>query len=558
LDFNKPFKSIKKMNKIKVYILMSSLSLLLGACQNQLDIKNPNLPTSQSAGTESGILSLGLGAVYANGFLDLKYYDGVIGRFWAGAIGFHELMGDVIGIEAANDYANQLTYPDLVTLDDGTKVPNLNVPPTQYALIRSVNVNSNAGSNPLFYEWAYMYSLNNSCNSVLEVVENVSFIGDAATKKSTIKAWAYFWKGFAYSRIGSMYYAGLINDKVSVAGSTSNKYVSKEDIIKEANNNFDKAATILASINGGADYRAILGGLIPDYCQKGRGGILSPDMWVRNINTLKARNILVNTTVKNMTATQWASILDLTSKGITASDFIFTGRSNGAGDNDFISATGGSVIAKTISAKAGQNTYKLSERYIQEFKAGDKRLDNNFTLTTTWVGDQSRGNIFNTRYAAIDGGKGMAGVAVFGTQVDGSYELPLGGTYEENELMKAESNLYTGKQEDALKTVDVIRIAQGAGLKAVAGTNLSLDDAKEELRRERRITCAWRGLSFYDARRWGVIDGGRTNAVVVDKAGVVSTKATINYNYLDYWDVPDNELAYNKADASSAPVKNPK
>jgi len=124
--------------------------------------------------------------------------------------------------------------------------------------------------------------------------------------------------------------------------------------------------------------------------------------------------------------------------------------------------------------------------------------------------------------------------------------------------MKAEAYLYTSKQEDALKIVDAIRTSQGAGLAATAGTSLSLDAAKEEFRRERRITCAWRGLSFYDARRWGVIDGGRTNAVVIDKTGAVNTKATINYNYLDYFDVPDNELAYNKPDASSAPIKNPK
>jgi hypothetical protein len=124
--------------------------------------------------------------------------------------------------------------------------------------------------------------------------------------------------------------------------------------------------------------------------------------------------------------------------------------------------------------------------------------------------------------------------------------------------MKAEALINTGKIEDGLKIIDAIRTLQGAGLKAVAGTSLSLDDAKEEFRRERRVTCAWRGLSFYDARRWGVLENGRTNAVVVDKGSVVNTKATINYNYLDYYDVPDNELAYNKPDASSAPIKNPK
>jgi starch-binding outer membrane protein, SusD/RagB family len=546
------------MNKISKYILMGSLALSLGSCQDQLDVKNPNLPVVESASTESGVVSLGLGAVYANGFRDLKYFDGVNGRFWAGTIGYHELMGDVIGIEAANQFANQIGCPDAITLDNGTKVLNPSSPSQQIPFLRSVNINANAGANPTYFEWAYMYSMNNSCNVVLDIVDGIKFSGDATVKKNVIKAWCYWWKGLAYARIGSIYYAGLINDKPSVAGSTSSKYVTKEEIIKEANKNLDAAATILGGLTSTADYRAILGGLIPDYCQKGKGGILTPEMWVRNINTLKARNILVNTPVKSMTAAQWASILDLAGKGVTATDLIFTGRSGGAGDNDFMSATGGSVIAKTLSAKAGQGTYKLSERLVQEFKPDDKRFLNNFTLTATWVGDAGRGNAFNTRYAAIDGGKGLPGVIVYGTQAEGGYELALAGNFEENELMKAEALINTGKAEDGLKIIDAVRTSQGAGLKAVAGTNLSLDEAKEEFRRERRVTCAWRGLSFYDARRWGVLENGRTNAVVIDKGAVLNTKATINYNYLDYYDVPDNELAYNKADAASAPTKNPK
>jgi hypothetical protein len=70
-------------------------------------------------------------------------------------------------------------------------------------------------------------------------------------------------------------------------------------------------------------------------------------------------------------------------------------------------------------------------------------------------------------------------------------------------------------------------------------------------------------MSFYDARRWGVINdvsagGGVSNVTVVDKDGNVNTKATINFNYLDYWDVPDNELVYNPPSDGSAPTKNPK
>ena len=84
--------------------------------------------------------------------------------------------------------------------------------------------------------------------------------------------------------------------------------------------------------------------------------------------------------------------------------------------------------------------------------------------------------------------------------------------------------------------------------------------AYEQLRRERRIALAFRGLSFYDARRWDIIapDKSRTGAVVVSSTGAVSTNATIVYGFLDYWDVPDNELAYNPAEAGSAPTKNPK
>jgi hypothetical protein len=78
------------------------------------------------------------------------------------------------------------------------------------------------------------------------------------------------------------------------------------------------------------------------------------------------------------------------------------------------------------------------------------------------------------------------------------------------------------------------------------------------LSRERRIALAFKGLSFYDVRRWDIIDPSksRTGAVVISATGVVNTNATINYGFLDYRDVPDNDLAYNPAAAGSAPVIN--
>ena len=546
------------MKKLKIAGLYVVAVALMVSCKKQLDVKNPNQPTPETAQTEQGIISLAQGSIYTNGFRDLKFGDGVYGLFWSGAVGFHEMMADVVQAEAANGFINQLSTPDKVTLDNGTVVLNPNAPNTQKALIRQINVNANRGQNPLFYEWAYMYSLINASNTVLGLVDNVSFATEGATQKATIQAWCYWWKGFAYARIGSIYYAGLI---VNTPGATNGTYVTKEKIIEESNANLDKAVTALGAASNAAAYTAMLGKLIPTFNQVGKGGVLTPDMWKRSINTLKARNVLVNTTVAAMTAGQWASILTLTTNGLNASDKIFTGRSNATGD--FLVSGSGTVGSKTQATNAGGNTYKLSERFVMEFKAGDKRKENNIKQTATWIGNSDRGNSFNTRFTLINGGAGLPGVPVYANTTDGAYELILAGSYEENELMKAEALINTGKIEEGLGFVDAVRDFQKAQLPAVKGTGLTLAEAREEVRRERRVAFPFVGLSFYDNRRFGIINplsegGGRKGAVVVSGAGVVSTNATIEYNYLDYWDVPDNELAYNPAASGSAPTKNPK
>jgi starch-binding outer membrane protein, SusD/RagB family len=548
---------MKMKNKV-LYIAMISLVGIF-SCKDELDVENPNFPGVSSAGNEIGIVSLAQGAVYVNGFRELKYYDGVPGYYWTGAVGFHELMGDIIGEEAANIYGNQIGCPEYVISDNGTKVLNPNAPNTQKALINQINVNANAGQNTLFYEWGYMYSMNNSCNLVLELIDDVDFLGDAETKKNTIKAWAYWWKGFAYARIGSTYHAGLINN---TPNKTNGNYVTRQAIIAESNANFDQAAQILSSLTASADYMSTMGKLIPSFNQVGKGLVPTPAMWIRNINTMKARNILVNTPVADMTPTMWTEILTLVNNGVTSADMVFTGRANENGD--FIAATTGAIAPKATGNPGQGITYKISERLIQEFKTGDKRLENNFNmLSTPWRGESSRGNAFNTRWELLNGGKGLAGVIVMSSRTAGQYELYLASTYEENELMKAEARINTGDIEGGLAIIDAIRTSQGAGIASVAGTGLTLAQAKEELRRERRIVMAFRGLSFFDARRWGVINdisvgGGRTGAVHVNSAGVVSTNATINYNYLDYWHVPDNELVYNPPASGSAEVKNPK
>jgi hypothetical protein len=531
------------------------------SCADQLDVKNPNQPTSSNIKTENDIISLGLGTYYS-GWTGNKF-GGFAGTFLTDVISYHSGMGDEIGVEAANVYINQLVMPDWVQLDDNSKVNNPANPNTQLGLLRLANKNSQSSQNPVYYEWSYIYTLNNHCNALLTYVDGITFSGDVASKKNSIKAWAYWWKGYCYARIGSMYVAGIINDQV---GTTNNKFVDRQAIIAESNSNFDRAITAINAVTNTADYTKIMQSVIPSMNQVGKGVIPTQAMWIRNINTMKARNILVNTKASAMTAAQWNQVLTLANSGILATDNIFIGRSNSNGD--FISSTTGNVPLLT-SGDPTSSTYKVSERLVQDFKPGDKRLTNNFEVVAsgggTWKGNSDRGNIFNTRWSLIDNTSGVgpagAGVVIYANSTVGEGETYLAGTFEENELMKAEANLYLGNLVEAGARIDAVRNYQGAGLTTTPTSTLAV--VKEELRKERRVALAFRGLAFYDARRWGVIDpvsagGGRSQAIVLDKNGVVNTNATINYNYLDYWDVPDNEIVYNKPSSDSAPVINPR
>ncbi|MGU7719315.1 hypothetical protein, partial [Escherichia coli] len=92
------------------------------------------------------------------------------------------------------------------------------------------------------------------------------------------------------------------------------------------------AATLLGSIGSQADYNAIIGQLIPKQNQVGLGQPPSSAQWIRSINTLLARNIVLNklspfvngnlsatiskssTTV--MTAADWQSVITLCNNGV--------------------------------------------------------------------------------------------------------------------------------------------------------------------------------------------------------------------------------------------------
>jgi hypothetical protein len=548
---------------MKQFRLILLTAVFLGAvtsCQDQLDITNPNEPTTETLKNEKGFVKFAMGGVYINGFVDIKtvnFADGVLGAFWAN--GFHDIMADNLGAEAANCYMNQIGAPRYVVLDNGATVDNPNSPKDQPLMLTQNNQNATAGQNPLFYEWAYMYALNRVGNYILLNVDGVEFTGDAATKIATLKAWAYWWKGFAYSRIGSIYYAGLINNDPL---GTNGDYKTSAEILAEADANFDQAETILNELTANATYTELMAKIIPDFNQVGNGGVLSPAEWIRSINTYRARNVLANKAVADMTSADWDQILALTANGIGASDLVFTCRSNANGD--ILSPQAGTVAAKATGDPTAGATYKVSERLIQAYQPGDDRLANNYQqLGSPWLGNADRGNIFNTRWELVDGGNDMAGVITYSDRTPGGEELYMAGSYEENTLMRAEALIYKNDIANALPLIDAVRARQGAGLAALAGNTLTQAQAVDQLRSERRVALLFRNVAFYDARRYGIIEpitsgGGLAGAVVVDGTGALNTNATINYNFLDYWHVPDNELAYNAPADGSAEVFNPK
>jgi len=126
--------------------------------------------------------------------------------------------------------------------------------------------------------------------------------------------------------------------------------------------------------------------------------------------------------------------------------------------------------------------------------------------------------------------------------------------------MLAEANIRLGNIEAGLGYIDAVRTYMGAGVAAVAGKGLSVAGALTELVKERRVSLVYRGLSFYDNRRWGwtydiANGGGSYGNTVVTTAGVENKKVTINYNFLDYWDVPADESVLNPS--TGAATMNP-
>ncbi|MBA2745037.1 MAG: hypothetical protein H0U44_02320, partial [Flavisolibacter sp.] len=432
----------------KIILATVTGSLVFSGCsKKELDLANPNVPSLASLNTEEGITRAAAGIHAKFGWESQSDY-------WWMVLNYHNTMGDNTWSSVGNFGMRWANQTERIILDNGTVL----TPPqgsTQGVELKARNTRANGNQNVMAYEWVSMYQINNQANLILVQLEKPELVltGNIEAKKNTLRAWAYWWKGFAYSRIGSMYVSGIVTNSF---GETNSDFKARDLIIAEAKINFDKAIQILGTISDMATYNAILDKLILSFTKVGKGGLFSPAEWTRHINTYKARNILVNKKVGDVTPAEYNEILTLTASGLQPTDKILTMRSADA--NDVVFQTTWSPYRLLTNAWEF-----VSERWIQEFKAGDARRTRNVvTRSNPAVNQSGRGFQYGTRYDL----KPIESGGDYVSLLPGRAELPVGATYEENALTRAEALIRTGSVELGLALIDAVRQYQNAQLPA--------------------------------------------------------------------------------------------
>ncbi len=542
------------MKRYLIYIITTAL--IVGACKKTtLELNDPNLPTPElSLVTEAGLKNFSLG-ILQKMIADVPD-EGSTNIFHI-ALTNHSIMGDEAYVPYGNYGLRWVDQVYRITLPGGTVITNPNGL-DQKTQLQGFDSRGAGELNAFQYEWSSCYYIIAQANQLLTALDNaaLNLTGDAANKKNTFKAWALFWKGYAYSRIGSMYLAGVITNE---AGKTNGDFVDHTVIMTEADKVLNECLTTLNAVTESGDYTSIMQSIVASFNDNKK--VVTPAMWKRQIYSLQARNLMANKKITEMTTANWQQIITLTNQGIQATDIIFRFGMDPSGSNDVSS---GFYHPYAFIGEVQQFSF-VSERLVQEFKANDNRLKIGFVpFSVPKVNERGRGLQFGTRWNPVfieDGG-------LYATGANRGL-VPWACSYEENQLMKAEALIRTGSIEPGLQLVDGVRDFQNSGLAHVAGTGLNATQALEEFRRERRVALFLWGTAFYDARRWGVTKpasqgGGRANAIVMipgnlltpAQAGSVPTACFMEYNYMDYWDVPQNELDFNTPGSASIPLKN--
>jgi starch-binding outer membrane protein, SusD/RagB family len=539
----------------KYLVCITFILVAVGCKKSSLELVNPNAPTPESSlKTEAGLQAFSLGLLQR--MVANVPDEGQTNIFFI-AMAIHSALGDEVFQPYGNYGIRYVNQPLKITLPSGQVVVNPNGI-DQKTQLQGFNSRDAGGLNSFMFEWSACYYIITQCNQLLKSLEDpeLTLSGDAATKKATFKAWALWWKGYSYSRLGSMYLAGVINDDV---GATNDNFLDHAKIVEEGNKQLNECLATLNDLQANDDYIATMKAIVATF--NDNQTVVTPDMWKRQIYTLQARTLLANKKLRDMTAADWQQILTLTNQGIQAADNIFR---YGMDPNAVNDIAAGWLHPYAYIGEAVQFFF-ASERWVQDFKPGDKRFTNNFReFDVPKVNIRGRGLQFGTRWNPIyieSGGR-------YATALNKGF-VPWACSYEENELMKAEAMIKTNSIAPGLQLIDKIRDFQNAGLAPVAGTGLTAEQAYEELRKERRIALFLWGTAWYDARRWGINEpadqgGGRAGAIVVlpgellvpPQTAPAAVPCFIDYSYMDYWDVPHNEIDFNAPSTTSARVKN--
>ncbi len=242
------------MKKIVIGIIIAA-TLGLSCQKSILQQINPNQPTLASLKTEGGVTSFALG-IFEKWLANVpnEGNTNIMVVAWAQ----HSILGDETFVPYGNFGFRWTNQVYSITLPDGSVQINPNGK-DQKTQLQGFNSRQAGENNAFQYEWQVNYFMIAQANLLKTALANpdLKFSGDGATKLNTLKAWAYWWKGYAYSRIGSLYIAGLITN-APADGTTSDHFVDNATIIKEANANFDSCATLLSGITDNADYDAMM------------------------------------------------------------------------------------------------------------------------------------------------------------------------------------------------------------------------------------------------------------------------------------------------------------
>lgn len=529
---------MKKIKLLSIFVLG-----LLASCQDNLidtDIEpvNQNEPTLAALQTPTGMSG------YAKGIYVHTTDPNRSVNFWF-ITGYHETMGDVLTMPWGNFGGRWVNQPTSIELDNNvlTAPPaGVTVPASQTILppaggpqpgeIEVRNTRAAGSDNPTQYEWAEYYAVNNHANVILSNIDTTSDLD--ASQKDAYRAWALWWKAYAYHRLGLMYEQGVIND---APGETNNAFVNSAALLDESNRVLDALTTVINGVTDVTSFNSILTSVqVAITANK-----VDMSGLVKNINSLRARNLVYGTKVNDMTTADWNNVITWCNNGVNNNSDAFDMTSEATVlDNSWLPG----VVSGFW--------YFPSPRLIQDINSGDNRLDAYFD-PFIFPNPRGRGIQYGCNYFWKDPSPIVSGTA-------GAVQLYYGASHEENELLLAEAKIRTSDVEGGLAHLDAVRALQNSGLAATVGTGLTQAEAWEEVRKERRLALIFRGLSFYDARRYGIAGGSRTgawvlgitdNSVPATPYTPIYTNATINYNYLEYWPVPAFESDFNSPGAQN-------